>query len=134
MLLSNTSVTVTVDGRKLGIFAFKSGGQTEADDTKFRPGSMQPEISLGGPVSVENVTVRKLWDAELRGLTNWLRTRVGKGGMTVIVQPLDQDGVPQGPSETYTGVLIRCTPPEADANVNDAAQLELEMSSNGSVA
>lgn len=134
MLESNSSVTVQVGSLNLGIFAYKSGGQVEAEDTKFRPGAMQPQVSLGGPIGVENVTVRKLYDASARGVVKQLRAMCGKAEMTVTYQPLDADGNPSGAPDVYRGKLMRVTTPDADSNSNDAAQLELECSTHGAVA
>lgn len=133
MLGSQTRITVQVDGDNLGVFTYKSGGQTSAEDTKHWPGSMQPQIALGGPASVENVTVRKLWDPELRGKTARLRAKAGKASMTIVVQPLDADGLPQGSPEVYRGILTRVMAPESDAATAEAAFLELECSTHGSV-
>jgi hypothetical protein len=134
MLTSNTRVTAQVGSISLGVCAFKSGGQVEADETKYRPGGMQPQASLGGPVSVENVTIRRLFDPAMRGLFHTLAGLAGKASMTVTSQPLDADGNPQGAPQVYRGILTRVTPPASDANANDAAELELEMSSHGSIA
>jgi hypothetical protein len=134
MLTSNTRVTAQVGTINLGVCAFKSGGQIEADDVKYRPGSMEPQQSLGGPVSVENVTIRRMFDPEMRGVFHALASLCGKASMTVTSQPLDADGNPEGDPQVYRGILIRVTPPSSDANANDAAELELEMSSHGSIA
>jgi hypothetical protein len=134
MLTSQTRVTASIGTINLGVCAMKSGGQTEAQETKYRPGSMQPEQSLGGPVSVENVTVRKLFDPEMRGLYHQLHALVGKANMTVTVQPLDADGLPQGRPQIYAGIFNRITPPEANANANDPAEVEFECSTHGSIA
>jgi len=134
MLTSNTRVTAQVGTISLGVCAFKDGGQVEADETKYRPGSMQPQTSLGGPVSVENVTIRRLFDPAMRGLFHQLAAMCGKASMTVTSQPLDADGNPEGDPQIYRGILTRVKPPASDANATDAAELELEMSSHGSIA
>lgn len=133
MLQSNSSVTVMVGSTNLGTFSVKTGGQVEAQDTKHRPGGMLPEISLGGVVSVENVTVRKLYDTEMRSLFHQLASQVGKASATVSYQPLDADGNPSGRPTVYRGKLTRLMPPDADAGSNDAALLELEISTDGSI-
>lgn len=133
MITSQTRVTAVVGTINLGVCAFKSGGQTEAEETKYRPGSMQPQQSLGGPISVENVTVRKLFDPEMRGLFHTLTALCGKASMTVTSQPLDADGNPSGRPQVYRGILNRVTPPESNSNANDAAELEIEMSTHGSI-
>jgi hypothetical protein len=134
MITSQTRVTASVGTINLGLCSFKGGGQTEAEETKYRKGSMQPQESLGGPTSVENVTIRKLFDPEMRGLFHALSAMVGKATMTVTSQPLDADGNPQGRPQVYSGILNRVTPPESNANANDAAELELECSTHGNIA
>lgn len=134
MLVSNTRVTAQVGGISLGVCAFKGGGQIEAEETKYRPGSMLPQASLGGPIAVENVTIRRLFDPEMRGLFHQLASMCGKASMSITSQPLDADGNPEGRPQTYTGILTRVTPPESNSNASDAAELELEMSAHGSIA
>lgn len=134
MLVSNTRVTAQVETISLGVCAFKSGGQIEAEETKYRPGSMEPQKSLGGPVGVENITIRKLFDPQMRALFHALANMCGKATMTVTSQPLDADGNPEGRPQIYSGILTRVTPPESNANANDAAEMELEMSADGSIA
>lgn len=134
MLVSNTRVTAQVGGISLGVCAFKGGGQIEAEETKYRPGSMLPQTSLGGPIAVENVTIRRLFDPEMRGLFHTLAAMCGKASMAITSQPLDADGNPEGRPQTYTGILTRVTPPDSNSNAADAAELELEMSAHGSIA
>jgi len=128
-------ITVTVTGvGALGTWIAQTGGQTVAEETKLRLGAMEPIISLGGPVGVDNVIVRRVWDAELRGKTKLLRSLAGRASMTIAVQPLDDLGAPSGSAEVYRGILLRVTPPDMDANATDAAMLELECSTHGTVA
>jgi hypothetical protein len=134
MLTSNTRVTAVVGGINLGVCAFKSGGGAKAEETKYRPGSMLPETSLGGPSSVDNVTIRKMFDPALRALFHTLASMVGKASCTVTSQPLDADGNPEGDAQVYTGVLLEVNPPDSDANANAAAELELVISTHGSIA
>lgn len=134
MLEQNSTVTVNIAGASYGTWTTKSGGQVEAEDTKFKPGGMQPEISLGGVASVENVTISKLYDATMRSKFHTLAALVGKATMSVAYQPLDADGNPSGRAIVYSGRLIRVTPPDSDASSNDAAMIEVEMSSAGSIA
>lgn len=134
MLTSNTRVTAIIGGINIGVCAFKGGGAVTAEETKYRPGSMQPEASLGGPTSVENVTCRKMFDPELRGLFHTLAAMVGRASATVTSQPLDADGNPEGDPQIYRGVLMSVTPPDSDANANAAAEMEFVVSTHGSIA
>lgn len=134
MLTSNTRVTAVIGNLNIGVCAFKGGGAVTAQETKYRPGSMQPETSLGGPVSVDNVTIRKMFDPELRGMFHAIAAMVGKASCTITSQPLDGDGNPEGDPQIYRGILLSMTPPDSDANANAAAELELVVSTHGSIA
>ena len=129
------SVTVTVDNVNLDVFDGLTGGATEAEESKWRSGNMGPEISLGGYASTENIVVRRLFkkgrDPQLR---KFLRSRVGKGRVLVVDQPLDVDGLPHDEPDTYTGTLQRFAPPDHDSNSSDAAVWELEVSTDEPVA
>lgn len=125
------AVTVTVDGRAIGTFDTFSGGEVDSEETKYRPGGMAAQVSLGGPVNVGNVTVGRLYDGVRDDeLVPWLRSRIGKGAATVTRQPLDTDGNVFGRPWVYTGVLKMLTVPDHDSNSADAAMLELEVSSS----
>lgn len=126
----NTLITVSVDNVNLGTFVSKSGGQVEADESKTRLGGMGKEISLPVLSTVENVTVAKHWDSDMRSKYASLKTKVGKKRMSVSVQALDGDGNKTGSAESYAGIFIRITPPDQDVSSNDAAMVELELSSD----
>src|SRR6059036_351117 len=112
-----------------------SGGAVTAADTKHRPGGALNEVSFGGPRTVENVTVSRCrgpgrdndLSKRLMGVVGWAKAQVSK-------QPLDAQMVPSGAPTTWTGTLIRVTPPAHDANSASTAMLELEVSTAGSVA
>jgi hypothetical protein len=56
-------VTVSVDDRDLGIFDQKTGGEIDSEESKYNPGGMVGEISLGGRRTIGNVTVERYYDA-----------------------------------------------------------------------
>jgi hypothetical protein len=127
-------LTVSLDGNDLGVFDKMSGGEIDSDELKYKPGGMAPEISLGGSVSVGNVTVERLYDLSRDHQTvKGIIARVGKGAVTVNKQPLDVDGNAYGAPIVYQGQLKTCTPPEVDSEANDAATVQLEISSAGIV-
>ena len=129
------NVTVVVDGRNLGTFDRKSGGEVDSEELKYRPGAMAQQISLGGFQNVGNVTVGRLFDLG-RDLPDvpFLTHRAGKADMTIVVQHLDVDGNPFGKPYTYVGKMKQYTPPEHNSESNDAAMVEIEMSSAKLVA
>jgi hypothetical protein len=128
-------VTVSLDGRDLGVWDTVSGGELDSDEAKYRPGGMAPEVSLGGTTTIGNLTVGRNLDS-LRDwpLIKWLAGRVGKGRGTIGVTPLDIDGARAGDPLTYGGTLKTVTRPDIDSTGTDAAMLELEFTCDGSVA
>jgi hypothetical protein len=112
-----------------------SGGAVTAADTKHRPGGALNEQSFGGPRTVENVTTSRGWDqARDNDLSKRLMNCVGWAKAQVSKQPTDPQMVPIGAPTTWTGTLIRVTPPPHDSNSASRAMMELEVSTAGSVA
>jgi hypothetical protein len=127
-------VTADVDGTQLGIFDTFAGGEVDSDEVRYRPGGMGAPISIGGAVTVNNVTIGRMYDLQVDGsLIIWLIGRVGKGTITVKKLPLDADGNAYGRALTYKGVLKQVTPPAHDSNSSDPAVIELEMVPGGTV-
>jgi hypothetical protein len=128
-------VTVSLDGRDLGVWDTVSGGEVDSEEAKYRPGGMSPEISLGGTTTIGNLTVGRNLDA-LRDwpLIKWLAGRVGRGRGTIGVTPLDINGARNGDPLTYNGTLKTVTRPDIDSTGSDAAMVELEFTCDGAVA
>lgn len=128
------SNTVTIDGRPMGVWDTLDGGESDSEETKYKPGGMQPEVSLGGSRAIGNLTLARLlgrsdWDF-MRGLMN----KTGTAKCTVSRQPLDGDGNPWGRPLTYRGTLKTVTPGGTDSNSSDAQTWEIVVSTEGSVA
>lgn len=132
------AVTFNVDGRDLGVWDKLSGGEVDSEETKYKPGGMGSQITLGGSVEVGAVTLSRLYvlarDHEGATGIHWLLSRVGKGRCTVNRQPLDADGNVYGRPVVYTGTLKTVTPPEIDSESSDAALIECEITPAGTVA
>jgi hypothetical protein len=128
-------VTVIVDGKNLGVFDVLTGGETDSDELKYKPGGMAPLISLGGVVTVGQLIVSRLYRLQRDHLqVHWLLGRVGKGNVVVNKAVLDPDGNAFGKPLVTKGVLKRVTPPEVDSNATgDAAVIELEITPEGVV-
>jgi hypothetical protein len=129
------AVGVTIDGTYTGIWDKMTGGEIDSDETKYKPGGMTQEISLGGSVNTGNITVSRLFDLarDLPVIKTWMH-RVGKALVVVSKQSLDVDGNAFGDPMVYQGKLKMVTPPEVDSEVSDAALVEIEVSTAGSVA
>lgn len=132
----NVTVVVTFNGetRSLGTFDKMSGGLVDSEELKYRPGAMGAQVSLGGYKSVENITVSRLFDLS-RDLPQvpWLIAAAGKGDVTVTKQSLDVDGNAFGSPLVYSGRLKKVNPPDVDSESNDAALIELEISTASTV-
>lgn len=109
-----------------------SGGEVDSDDNKYKPGAMGPPVSLGGPKTVGNVTVSRLYrlGRDHDGVQQ-LIDAAGKSRMVVTKQPLDLDGNAYGRPIVYKGVMKRVTPPDVDSESSDAGIIELEMTVDG---
>jgi hypothetical protein len=124
------AVSVRVGPYVLGIFDSFDGGEVDSEETKHRPGGMQRQKSLGGPVSVGNVTVSRNYELERdHNMVPLLEPLVGKADMVVTKQPLDVNGIAYGKPLTYSGKFKQLNPPNHDSNSSDAAMIELEQSS-----
>lgn len=126
-------VTVTLvgaDGQKIKfVFDKMSGGNITATDKKYRPANgTEDELSLGGTTSVSNITVSRLYRADIDAWIHWIMNQVGKATMYVAKQPLDANGAPFGTSLNYKGTLIDCTPPATDSSSENPAIIELQQS------
>lgn len=125
-------ITCSVDGRDLGIFDTSSGGELDSEESKYKPGGMVGEISLGGSVTTGNLTIGRYCDRRRDWpLIKWLASRRGAGRGTIGLTPLDPNGARDGDPLTYLGTLKTVTPPELDSTGTDAAILELEFTIDG---
>ena len=129
--------TVTIDGVSFGVWDTLQGGDPEASETKYKPGGMQPEVSLGGSSQVNNLTLGKLlvkgeYTSQLRALMT--SGRMGKAVAGVSRQPLDEDGNPFGDPLSYTGKLMHVLPGDTDSNAQGAQVWQIVVSTDGSIA
>jgi hypothetical protein len=128
------SVAYKINGRlqtkDLGTFDTFDGGEIDSEETKFHPGGLGQQISLGGRRNVGNVTIGRLYDLS-RDHPNmgWLAGGVGKAEVVVTKTSLDVDGNAFGRPLVYRGKLKQLTPPSHDSESSDAALYELEISS-----
>jgi len=127
--------TVTINDVDYGIWTERKGGTVDSEEAKIYPGGMQSQISLGGSRSVDNVTLSKVFDLDgLEAQVATLGALCGSASVGITQQPLDRDGNVYGTPWSYTGVLKSVSPPEYDANGNDAAMIEIEVSVEGDIS
>ncbi|HKV66544.1 MAG TPA: hypothetical protein VJN72_00535 [Gaiellales bacterium] len=120
-------VTLRVDDVDFGVFDKKTGGNADSEETKYTPGGMAKEVSLGGRQTHENITLSREfdWGRDGPGVA-YLIGRRGRAAVTIGQQFLDIDGNARGNPITATGTLKSVQVPDHDSSGNDAALLELE--------
>ena len=125
-------ITCAVDGRDLGVFDTASGGELDSEESKYKPGGMAAEISLGGTPTYGNLTLTRYCD-RVRDwpMIKWLIGRVGAGRGAVGITPRDPLGARSGEPLTFGGTLKTVTPPEIDSTGTDAAMITLEFTVDG---
>jgi hypothetical protein len=130
------TVSVTYQGatRDLGIFDTWEGANVTADNTKHRRGGMGPQVAIGGPVTIEDLTVSRDYDlARDNPNSHWLSDGVGRAFVVATKHYKDTNGTNYGVPIIITGILIGYNEPNADSDSGDVAMLELVINPNGSV-
>ena len=129
------AVSVIFDGENTGIWDKMTGGSTDSDDNKYRPGGMAPSVSLGGNSEIDDIGVSRLYDLDRdhNGLVKRLLAATGRARITVIKQPLDGEDNPFGEPLVYSGTLKGVSPPEVDSESSDPALLEITVVVDGTI-
>jgi hypothetical protein len=134
-LESKRRVYVWVEGvGNLGAFTSRSGGNADSEEVKDRSAGGEQQEALGGTPTTENVTVaRRFVPTRDVPLIRQLRPLRGRRDALVTDQPLDRDDNPVGPADRYPGIFKSVNPSDADANSNDVARFEIEVSTHSTV-
>lgn len=128
-------VTVSVDGKDLGVWDMFTGGATDSSETRHRPGGMAPEVSLGGAQTITNFTLQRLYSLERdHPIYKWLQGRAGIGSVVAKRTMLTRDRAVSGDPITFTGILKTVTPADHDSNAADRKMLSLEVVPDGAVS
>lgn len=123
---SDFRVTVAVDGKPLGVWDTRSGGDVDSDIARRVTGE-GPKVYHGRPNPAE-VTVGRDYERERdHEVARTLETRVGRAPMTVSEQPLDEDGNAWGKPKVWTGKLKSVNTGEYDSDGTDPRMIELTM-------
>jgi len=133
---NNITVEVTYKGelKRLGTFDTWEGANVTAENTKHRRGGMGQQVAIGGPVTIEDLTVSRDYDLTRDNpLAHWLSRAVGRGQASATKQYLDADGTAYGNPIIITGVLIGYNEPNADSDAADVAMFELVINPDGAV-
>ncbi|HEU5046068.1 MAG TPA: hypothetical protein VFT75_18255 [Nocardioidaceae bacterium] len=121
----------------LGVWDTLSGGDVAFSETKYSPGGMQPQKSLGGTKSVNNITLGKLLDVDDQddwALIRTLMQLTEEADCTVARQPLGTDKRPFGTPLVYTGKMIAVAPGDTDSNAEGAQVWTVTVSTNANVS
>lgn len=132
--LVNVQIAHPTTGRMVnyGTFDKMTGGELSAGATSYRPGGMQPPVSLGGQKTTSNVTVSRLYRlGRDHDVVAQLLASAGKSDMVVTKHPLDIEGNAYGRPIVYRGNLDRVKTPDVDSESSAAGLLELEMVVDG---
>lgn len=115
----NTTLTLT--------FANSDGGEATTEIGTVRPGGMARAVKLAGLDDTGELTLTKPFDrtSDPANLA-WLRSHRGCD-VTFTKQPLGRNKVPVGTATAETGILASVTPPNADADSNDAPTLSVTI-------
>lgn len=119
-------VVFNLGGVDLGTWDTFTGGETDSEESVFRPGGMDRALSLGGRQTFGNVTLGRHHDDWLGGLVKWIRQQCGKTRITIGRVPLNGTGAQNGPVEWLGGTLKACTPPPHDSMGGDTSMVEVE--------
>lgn len=123
---SDYLVTATVDGRPLGVFDSRSGGEVDSDIAKRNTGE-GPKVYNGRP-NVGDVTIVRGYERERdHELIRTLEKRVGRAEVVISEQPLDEDDNPWGKPKIWTGKLKTVTGGDVDADSSDPRDFELTI-------
>jgi hypothetical protein len=117
-------VTASCDGRDLGRFNTKTGGDITSDITG-RWTADGWEVTAGRPM-IGDITFGRGFNKERdHELIRWLDTKVGGGRLVLNVQPLDEEGNVWGKPRTGTGRLKESHHGDIDSSSNEPQDWEL---------
>ena len=129
---STFRITLTVDGVDWGVWEKKTGGKTSGNTQTLKPGSMAPQVSLGGTPTTDAITLVRNYD-RLRDhpRVGQLLSGVGRAVVVVKQQPLDADGNAYGGPISWNGTLDAVATPDADAASDNSAEITVDITPNG---
>lgn len=128
--------TVTIADEPWGVWDTFGGGEVEQAETKYKPGGMAAEVSLGGTASIGNLTLGRLLTRDQWPTMRRLMARLAAHEVietSVARQPLDRQGNPFDEPLIYGGKLQRVTPGDTDSNSSDAQVWEIVVSTDGTL-
>jgi hypothetical protein len=123
-----------VAGRDCGLWPIMQGGGVSAPSKKTRLLYGLPEIEMGGPTTVADVTLEKvLVVADWGDLWDFLYGQAGKGQSIVTRVYQDAEGVVVDRGRPRAGLLLVVNEPDLDKSSQDEALVHLEFGMHGRV-
>jgi len=110
-------------------FTSVAGGGESNEVSQVFPGGSETPVNVEGPTTIEQLTLQKPWDA-IRDvpLEAWSRNWSNgiKLPLTLIKQPVNAAGIPDGGPETFTGCSrVSFKRPDAERGGSESAMMEL---------
>ena len=128
------SITLFVDGIQSPIkISKRSGGGKDSEETKYPPGGNEPEESLGGRTTVENVELVGLYKPQLHA-TEYKRLEAAvdrDAPARVVEKVIDSAGNVIAEPEVWTGIMKAINRGEYDSTSDDAREVTIEISTHG---
>lgn len=124
-------VTLKVGDADWGVWDTRTGGKLAGGGTTYRPGGTTKQLALGGPPTIDNVVLTRIYDADrdhapLEGLLNSIGRRC-----QVSQRILDEDGNVFKQPLIWSGRLLSVEAPDYDSNSTDAALVTVEIAVDG---
>lgn len=123
----NVRLTVSVDGRRLGVWEDRKGGAMDSSSTVYPRGGMGPRQVLGGRQEPAPVTLTRLVDDEARSYKKWLKATAGKGRAVVTEQELDDEQNALGDPEVWSGQVKMVSTSDRAADSAAAETIDMEV-------
>ena len=125
---SQSLITVTANGKSLGIFDSRSGGESTVAINQYYAGGRQTADLDAGRPTTGDVTVARRFDAKRDNeVETDLRANIHRTEIVVTEQLLDDDGVAFLKPRVWTGKLNSVDTGGSDSNSDDLRMLTIVM-------
>lgn len=126
---SNFITYLSAGGRDLGLWDSNTGGDSGAEDQRYKPAGGEEE-SYGGKKTRDPIVIGRVYeDARDESVKEYLENLRGvKNAATVRKQSVDDEGNPVGRATTRIGTIIKVTEPPANSNNSALRIYEVEIS------
>lgn len=123
---SQALITASLNGKSLGTWDTRSGGEVTAPLTKYRPGGSRTEVIDAARSTAGDVTISRRFDLQRDiPVERAVRSAVGRGRIVITEQPLDIDGVKFGKPIVYIGKVSSVAIDDADSNSDDTRMITI---------